>query len=104
MFGLDQSPRYACRSTSPPPPAPLPRSGFVQRPNKGLCNGASPCIGPHFANYPVAILFRFLDARCIQYHANSLLWPIPHREVSATLEPVQRRSRESLDRAIRLLR
>ncbi len=32
MFGLDQSPRYACRSTSPPPPAPLPRSGFVQRP------------------------------------------------------------------------
>ena len=74
------------------------------RPNKGLCNGASPCIGPHFANYPVAVLFRFLDARCIQYHANSLLWPIPHREVSATLEPVQRRSRESLDRAIRLLR
>ena len=35
MFGLDQSPRYACRSTSPPPPAPLPRSGFVQRPNIG---------------------------------------------------------------------
>ena len=35
MFGLDQSPRYACRSTSPPPPAPLPRSGFVQRPNFG---------------------------------------------------------------------
>ena len=33
MFGLDQSPRYACRSTSPPPPAPLPRSGFVQRPH-----------------------------------------------------------------------
>jgi hypothetical protein len=32
MFGLDQSPRYACRSTSPPPPAPLPRSGFVLRP------------------------------------------------------------------------
>ena len=32
MFGLDQSPRYACRSTSPPPPAPLPRSGFVHRP------------------------------------------------------------------------
>ena len=35
MFGLDQSPRYACRSTSPPPPAPLPRSGFVLRPISG---------------------------------------------------------------------
>lgn len=59
---------------------------------------------PSFANLPNAALFRFRDARCIQNYPNGFLWPIPHREVSATLEPVQRRSREGFDRAIRLLR
>lgn len=32
MVCLDQSTRYICRSTTPSPPAPLPRSGFVLRP------------------------------------------------------------------------
>ena len=45
MFGLDQSPRYACRSTSPPPPAPLPRSGFVQRPKSCHFIRPKPCVG-----------------------------------------------------------
>jgi hypothetical protein len=33
MVCLDQSTRYICRSTTPSPPAPLPRSGFVHRPS-----------------------------------------------------------------------
>ena len=33
MVCLDQSTRYICRSTTPSPPAPLPRSVFVHRPN-----------------------------------------------------------------------
>jgi len=32
MVGLVQSTRYVFALASPPPPAPLPRSGFVQRP------------------------------------------------------------------------
>lgn len=57
MFGLDQSPRYACRSTSPPPPAPLPRSGFVQRPN--LCHLIGLSTGFHTTGVAVSNLLSF---------------------------------------------
>ena len=33
MVGLVRSTRYVLALASPAPPAPLPRSGFVQRPN-----------------------------------------------------------------------